>query len=95
MTSSTQYVAFLSKLCWHLLILSKVTRHRCSVNAQWAKENSKHHESSARGGAATVVVRSKGARGPKRMASDIKPMPKGLSRRGTLGPTLKKSWDEA
>ena len=78
-----------------VLILSKVTRHHCTVNAQWAKENSKSYETSARSGAATVVVRAKGARDPKGMSSGIKQAPKGLSRRGTLGPTLKKSWDEA
>lgn len=65
------------------------------MNAQWVKENSKNYETSARSGAATVVVRAKGARNLKGISSDIKQAPKRLSQQGTLGPTLKKSWDEA
>jgi hypothetical protein len=80
-----------------LLMFSEAAHHRCTVNAQWAKENSRTYETSARSGAATVVVRAKakGARDPKRVSPGIKQGSKGLSRQGTLRPTLKKSWDEA
>lgn len=78
-----------------MLTLYKLPRPRCTVNAQWAKENSRTYETSARGSGATVVHRRPKKCDARQMPSNIKRTSKGLSREGTLGPTLKKSWDEA
>jgi len=77
-----------------ILTLPKLSRHRYTVNAQWAKEQSKTYETSARCGAATGVTGARRARRLRLLPPDIKRASKGLSREGTLGSTLKKCWDE-